>query len=213
MQQTQDRFKSNVAILVALVTILGAMAACRASVAASDASDADFEGVAAAIHAQRTDIVNKINAYEHNRAYTSYIRYLELGSLLYDEGDRADPGSTESLWMEFWGLADAMKILFFPPRYLDMENGGYNLQRELEEAQAEDAQFNDINPQPHFNRSDVLRRRSLILTADLITFALAFWFLMTAQIIENRLKYVLATLGVLTMMAAVLVVVLAEVVL
>src|SRR3970040_575805 len=150
MQQKQDRFKSNVAILVALVTIFGAMAACLASVAASAASDADFEGVAAAINAQRSDIVNKINAYEHSRAYTSYIRYLELGSLLYAEGVSAGTDSAEARWMEYWGLAEAMKILFFPPRYLDLERGGYNLQRELEEAQAEDAQFNDLNPQPHF---------------------------------------------------------------
>lgn len=209
MQQKHKHFKSNMAILVALVTILGAFVACRATVVASDASDADFAGVSAAINSQRAEIVNEIYAYEHTRAYTSYVRYLELGSLLYKEGTKSDPPSFEAQWKELWGLADAMKILFFPPRYMDFDSGVYDIQRELEEARADDTQFNDLNPQPHFDRSDSLRRRSLILTADLIVFAIAFWFLMVAQIIENRLKYLLAALGILTTLAGLLVAILA----
>jgi hypothetical protein len=211
MQQKHDHFKSNMAILVALVTILGAMAACRATVASSNASDADFEGVSAAIKAQKAEIVNEISAYEHNRAYTSYVRYLGLGGLLYDEGAKSNPASFESQWKELWGLADTMKIYFFRPRYVNLENGLYDIQRELDEERADDAQFNDLNPQPHFDRSDSLRWRSAILTADLIVFAIAFWLLTLAQIIENRLKYFLAALGVLTALAGTLTALLAGV--
>lgn len=209
MHQKHNYFKSNMAILVALVTILGAFVACRATVVTSDASDADFEGVSAAINSQRMEIVNEIYAYEHTRAYTTYIRYLELGSLLYNEGAGSDPAHLEAQWKELWGLADAMKLLFFPPRYMDFETQGYDIQRELDEERADDAQFSDLNPQPHFDKSDALRQRSLILTADLIIFAIAFWLLTVAQIIENRLKYILATLGILTTLAGLLVALLA----
>lgn len=206
MQPKHDHFKSNVAILVALVTILGAFAACRATVVSSHASDADFEGVSAAIHSQRAELVNEIYAYEHHRAYTSYVRYLELGYLLYDEGMKSDPPVYEAQWKELWGLADAMKILFFLPRYMDFDDGVYDIQRELEEARADDAQFNDLNPGPHFDRSDLFRQQSLILTADLILFAMAFWLLTVAQLVENRLKYLLAALGILTTFGGLLVV-------
>ena len=210
MKQGSDNFKSNMAFLVAIVTIFGAIAACRASVAASDASDADFAGVSAAIEAQKKEIVNEVSAYEHYRAYITHVRYLELGNLLYKES--ADPGSNirEAQWLELWGLADALQNTFYPPRYVDLKNGGYDIQRELEEAKAEDAQLGDLNPTPHFNKSNLLRSRSLILTGDLIVYAVSFWLLTVAQALEQRVKYIPAILGILAWLVGALVAVLAE---
>lgn len=199
-----DRFKSFVAVLVAIVTILGAMAACLATVAGSSASDADFNGVSAAIKAQKAEVVNDVTAYEHYRAYTSYLRYEEMGNLIYDESVNSSGKDTQELAnqrMEAWGLADALKIYFFPPRYVDPETGRYNLRRELDELWAEDTQADDLNAQPHFSEADLLRNRSLLLTADMIIFAIAFWFLTLAQIFENRAKYLGLVCGVLIALA------------
>ena len=204
----QTRFKSLIAVLIAAVTVLGAIAACRASVAGSSAADADFEGVSAAIKAERADIVNKITAYEHYRAFASYDRYEETGNLLYDESAATTEASTaqelEAKQKEAWGLADSIKWSFFPPRYIDVETGQYNIQRELDESWAESTQNDDLDPTPHFNSSDALRRRSLFLTADMIVFAVAFWFLTLASTIENKLKYVVALLGILAALAGIL---------
>ena len=207
------RFKSFIATLVAIVTVLGATVACLATVAGSGASDADIKGVSAAIKGQKAEVVNAVTAYEHYRAFTSYVRYNETGNLLYDESAKSDSQEKEELTnrrMEAWGLADSIKISFFPPRYVDVDTGEYNLRRELDELWARDTQSSDLDPNPHFLRSDSLRRRSLFLTADMIVFAIAFWFLTLAQVFENRARYIGLALGILTAIAGILGILFAE---
>lgn len=209
---SDPRFKSFVAVAIAFVTILGASAACLASVASSRAGDADFDGMSAAITAQRERVVNYINAYEHMRAFTAYTRYLELGNILWEEAQQADSETAALLdrqRREIWGLASAMRFAFFLPRF-EAENGGYDLQRELDEEWAEDAQSHDLESAPHFGRADVLRRRSSFLVADMIVFAISFWFLTLANITENRLKYVLASIGILVGLAGIMGIFIAE---
>jgi hypothetical protein len=212
----EERFKSFVAVLVAIVTILGASAACLATVAGSGASDADFDGVTAAIKAQKAEIVNDVTAYEHYRAYTSYVRYIEMGNLMYDESVNAgETGAQELIHqrMEAWGLADSLKLSFFPARYVDLATGQYNIRRELDELWAEDTQSDDLNAKPHFSESDSLRTKSLLFTANMIVFAVAFWFLTLAQIFENRIKFIALALGVFAALGGILMILVVEFVL
>ena len=126
-----------------------------------------------------------------------YSRYLELGNLLYD------PNATEEVSVangviqrEVWGVASGIKSLFFQSRYITPE-GAYDLQRELDEAIAEDAQSEDLNPDPYFAESDRMHKRSSFLTADMIMLAVSFWFLQLAQVTEKRIKYLWLTFGIL----------------
>jgi hypothetical protein len=199
-----ERFKSFVAVLVAFVTVLGAFTAGLAAKASSDAGDEDFIGMTAAIGAQKADLINEIYAYEHYRAYTTYARYLELGNLLYDPDAPED--SQQSLYeqqLEVWGVADGIKSSFFEPRYINPD-GGYDVERELQEARAEDEQAAELNPQPYFNKADALRNKSSFLTGNLIVFATSFWFLTLAQVIENRIKYAMALFGILAGLAGIM---------
>lgn len=192
-----DRFKSFVAMLVAFVTVLGALAAGLAAKASSDAGDGDFAGMGAAISAQKAELINEINAYEHYRAYTTYVRYLDLDNLLYDPN--ADETTQQLLYnqqQEVRLVADGIKSSFFQGRYINPD-GSYDVERELQEARAEDEQLADINPGPHFDDADRSRSKSSFLTGDMIVFAISFWFLTLAQVIENRFKYVMALLGIL----------------
>ncbi len=191
-----ERFKSTTAVLVAFVTVLGAIVACMATSAASGAANADFAGLNSAIRAQKAEIINEIYAYEHYRAFTDYSRYLELGNLLYD------PNATEEtsiangvIQREVWGVASGIKSVFFQSRYITGET--YDLQRELDEAFAEDSQNEDLNSEPYFEESDRMHRRSSFLTADMIVLAVSFWFLQLAQVTEKRIKYLWLTFGVL----------------
>lgn len=193
----QESFKSLIAVLTAVVTVLGATAACLASVAVSNAGDADFAGLDSSIRAQKAEIVNHVQAYEHYRAFTSYVRYNELGNLLYDpNADEETSFRNGALQREVWGLASGISSVFFRPRYIDAD-GSYDLERELQEAFAEDAQSGDLNPAPHFEESDRLRRRSSFLTASMIPLAFSFWFFTLAQATEKNIKYLWAVLGVL----------------
>lgn len=211
----KERFKSLTAILIALVTILGASAVCLSTVAVSQASDEDFLGMSAAIDAQRAEVINQVNAYEHYRAFTSYRRYLELGNLLLDQAstvEEAIAAQLDSQRLELWGLAGEMRHTFFLPRYLE-QDGTYDIKRELDEAWAEDMQGDDLNPGPHFERSDSLRRRSAFLAGDMIVFALSFWFLTLAQVTETRWKYLWSTLGILAGLGGILGILIAQVLL
>jgi len=199
-----ESFKSFVAVLIAIVTVLGALTAGIAAKTSSDAGDGDFAGMGAAISAQKADLINEINAYEHYRAYTSYVRYLELGFLLYDPN--ADETVQDQLYkqqQEAWGVAEGIKGSFFKPRYINTDDS-YDIERELQEAHAEDEQAIDLNYQPYFDQADKLRSRSSFLTGDLIVLAVSFWFLTLAQVIENRIKYLMAFLGIMIGLAGIL---------
>lgn len=192
-----NRFKSTMATIVAFVTVLGAMAACMATVAASNAGDADFAGLEAAIRAQKAESINVIYAYEHYRAFTDYSRYLELGNLLYDPNlDQQTAIANGAIQREVWGVASGISSVFFQPRYISPD-GTYDIQRELDEALAEDSQSADLNSTPYFEESDRQRKRSSYLTADMIVFAFSFWFLTMAQVTEKNIKYIWAALGIL----------------
>lgn len=199
-----ERFKSNTAVLVAFVTVLGAIVACMATSAASSAANADFDGLNSAIRLQKAEIINEINAYQHYRAFTDYSRYLELGNLLYDpNADEKTSIANGVIQREVWGIASGISSIFFQPRYITPD-GNYDLQRELDEALAEDAQNEDLNPVPYFTESDRMHRRSSFLTADMIVLAVSFWFLQLAQVTEKQIKYLWVTIGILLGLAGIM---------
>ena len=199
-----DRFKSTMAVIVAFVTVLGAMAACLATVAASSAADLDFSGLDASIRSQKVESINQIYAYEHYRAFTDYSRYLELGNLLYDpNADENTSLANGVIQREVWGIANGISSIFFEPRYISPD-GTYDIQRELDEAWADDAQNSDLNPTPYFEESDHQRKRSSFLMGDMIVFAFSFWFLTLAQVTEKKIKYLWAILGVLLGLAGII---------
>jgi len=199
-----ENFKSLVAVMVAIVTVLGASAACLASAAVSNASAADFSGLDASIRAQKADIINNIYAYEHYRAYTSYVRYDELGRLMFDpNADNETALRNGALQSEAWGVASGLTPSFFNPRYLNSD-GQYDLERELQEAWAQDSQDQDLDAEPYFIDSDRFRVSSSYLTADMIVFAVSFWFFTLAQATEKNIKYLWAGLGVVAALAGVI---------
>ncbi|HNM36208.1 MAG TPA: hypothetical protein PKJ84_07175 [Anaerolineales bacterium] len=199
-----DSFKSLIAVLTAIVTVLGATAACLASVAVSTAGDNDFAGLDASIRGQKAEIINYVVAYEHYRAFTSYVRYNELGNLMYDPGADQDTDARNGAFQrEVWGIASGISSVFFSPRYITSE-GQYDLERELQEEYAKDAQSEDLNPAPYFEESDRQRNISATLTADMIVFAVSFWFLTLAQATEKKIKYVWAVLGGLMGLAGII---------
>src|SRR5215204_4550049 len=112
---TGSRMETLVAVLIALVTVVGAVVAWRASVADDGAGDADFAGLRASLNAEETRALNAVNAYEHYGAYTTYWRYNALGDALASEVEAAAPEAVDALdrqRAEAYDLADANQDLF-----------------------------------------------------------------------------------------------------
>src|SRR3990172_11114606 len=81
----ESRLETIAGILIAVVTVVGAVVAWRASVASDGAGDADFAGLRASVNAEEARAINFVNAYEHYGAYTSYLRYTKLGDAIADD--------------------------------------------------------------------------------------------------------------------------------
>lgn len=182
---SHERFKAIASVMIAVVTVFGAVVACRASIASNESGNADFEGLVAAIRSQETIINNYITVYEHYRAYTDYERYNELGNLVANEPSSSALGQ---LQREAWGIAQGLQFSFFPPRYLNRD-GTYDTQRELDEEWADAAQQQDLQPEIYYELADAARFKASMLAGTLIIFSIAFWFFTIAQAVKNFIRY------------------------
>jgi len=193
----QERFKIVVAILLASVTVVGAIVAWRAAIAADLANNADARGLAATLNAEETRALNHVNTYEHYRAYTTYLRHNELGNRIAEDLSTAAEDEARALERQktdAWDLAVEIQGGFFPPRYLDPD-GSYDTQREIDEAWADAAQQKDLNPEPHFADADRLRGKSTTMVILLVPLTVALLGFTLAESMKHAFKYVLAAGG------------------
>ena len=191
-----SRFKIIVAVLIALVAVVGAVAAWRSALIDDEAGDEDFAGLAAVINAQETHTSSNSMMYANYRAYTAYVRYNELGNLIDDDlpdVSESEADTLEHQMQEAWTLAIGASY-FFPNRYLNRD-GTYDTDRELGEAWADAAQQKDLYPEQHFARADRLRAKSSWLVAVIVLLTVSVWFYTLAEGIDHPVKYVLALGG------------------
>ena len=194
--ESSNRFKIIVAVLIALVTVVGAVAAWRSALIDDQAGDEDFAGLAAAVSAEETHTSSNSTMYANYRAYTAYVRYNELGNLIADDLPDVSESESDALqhqMMEAWTLAIGASG-FFPNRYLNRD-GTYDTDRELGEAWAYAGQQKDLYPEQHFARADRLRAASSWLVAIIILLTVSVWFYTLAEGIDHPVKYVLALGG------------------
>jgi len=199
-----NRFKIVAAILLAAVTVTGAVVAWRAAIAADAANNADAAGLAATLDAEETRAVNIVTTYEHYRAYTTYLRHNELGDRIAQDIPDATDAEAEALQRQktdAWDLAVAVQT-FFDQRYLDPD-GNYDTQREIDELWADAQQSKDLYPAPHFANSDRLRNKSTTMVILLVPLALALSGFALAESMKHRLKYVLAAGGTLILIGSI----------
>jgi len=193
------RFKTAMAFMIAFVTVMSAIAAWRASLAAGDASNADVAGLAATVNAEESNALNSLTAYQHLHAFTAYLRYSKLGDLIADDmADVTDDAEWQALdrqRAEGYSLATGIEGVFFPSRYRSPESGNYDVDRELGGLQADDERDRDINPVPHFEKADRLRTKSTGLVGVLVAFAIGLWFFSLAEPMRRALKYALGLGG------------------
>lgn len=199
MESTEqsDRLTLINALLIALVTLLGAYVAWRASVAADNAGDASLAGLMATLNVQETLALNNTQHYENYRAYTAYTRYNALGDEIEADLAKAPLDEAETLDRQMREAWDAAESFYFPREYLKRD-GTYDTQRELGEALAETARQKDLNPQPHFSEADQSQTKSNWLIGVITGLAIALLcFTLVESVNRTAFKYALITVGVL----------------
>jgi hypothetical protein len=144
-ESTYDRFQTINAILLALVTLLGAFVVWRSSVASGAAGDENVAGILATLNVEQTRAINTVILYENYRGYTQYARYLELGNNLYDalaDAPDDEAADIERGMTEAWDIAETFD---FPRANLNRD-GTYNMERDLGEAWADAERTRDLKP-------------------------------------------------------------------
>ena len=177
-----SRFKTIMALMMALVTILGAFVAWRAVLADDEAGDTDPLGWNATIATEETLTLQNARHYQNYGSYTAYLRYSELGDLIDDDlpkSPRTQTAALERQRAEAWDTAGTISD-FFPLRYIN-HDGSYNSARELGEAWADAQQTRDLDPDRHYQKADKLRDKSNRLFVILIGFALSLWIFTLAE--------------------------------
>lgn len=197
--QKSSRLEVAVAILIAAVTVVGAVVAWRASVAADGAGDADFDGLRASLNAEEARALNFVNAYEHYSLYVAYARHTRLADALGGELEqRTDLTDQEAFLLqrqqaEAYDLGQSNQELF-PNRFLNRD-GSYSVQREIGETWADAAKEKDVNPDPHYAKADQLRIKMNLLLGTLSLLALGLVFYTLVEAAGGRWRVIMFGLG------------------
>lgn len=201
--ESTNRLSLINALLIALVTLIGAYVAWRASVAADNAGDASLTGLIATLNVQETLALNNAQLYDDYRAYTAYTRYNELGYQIEADLENAPAEEAEALDRQMREAWDTAESFYFPHEYLKRD-GSYDSQRELGETFAEAARQKDLNPQPHYEEADTMQAKSnwLIVVITFLAVAL-LCFTLVESLSNQALKYTFMGLGLLITVAGV----------
>ncbi|MCA0458784.1 MAG: hypothetical protein LCI00_32840 [Chloroflexi bacterium] len=200
-EKGDSHLSTLVALLIAIVSVSGAVVTWRASVSADGAGDADVAGIRATINLTEANTLATVNGYSDYASFLDYYKYRETGTLLEDEisglTEDADEAEIAAMGKE---LADNHDLTTaassaFPNEYLNRD-GTYAIARETGEYVANAARERDTNPQPNFDEADALRAHTdqLLVTLSVLVVALVFYTLIEATD-SKRLKYLLLVMG------------------
>ena len=221
-----EGFKTFAAVMIAAVTIAGALVAWRSALAGTYAGNAEDDGLLAALNRQETEAIRTMLANQHRSVYLQYKRYLLTASLQTADG-RLDSGTPEEIFAKLRPIQEGFDLATTSKRFLLGDTGAnarfirqrdlpesangelsvdsliaeadaeyYDVDLEVAQALAEDSRIRDIEPDPRFAQADALRDRSVALIATLVVLAIALWFLAFAEVSDHWVKWVWAIGGI-----------------
>jgi hypothetical protein len=195
-EEKESRFNTLVAILIAIVAVLGAVVAWRSSITDDGAGDADYAGLRAAVNAEETRALNFVNAYESYGNYVAYWRNNRQAALINEElaGAGADEGDTLTAQMKVYtDLADANRTMF-ETRFLNRD-GSYNVQRQMGEMWADAAKERDLEYETQFKEADALRLKTNRFLISMMILGVALVFYSLIESMSDRWKTIMVVLG------------------
>ncbi|MCB0036054.1 MAG: hypothetical protein KDE51_18615 [Anaerolineales bacterium] len=179
-EEEGDRFQIIVAIMIAIVSLVGAAVAWQSTLIEDD--DADREGLNAALNLETTNIINEASLYSNYRVYTTYTINEELQEQIAADFEDASPAVQPNLAREQTEAFDraATSRLFFPSRYLNRD-GSYDIERQLGEELAQAGQLLDLDAQAHFDEADGQRDKSALIIGNIIVLTISLLFYTVAE--------------------------------
>jgi hypothetical protein len=198
-----DRLNFWNAILIALVTVLAALVAWRASVAGDAAGDNDYDGLRSLVSVQEVQTLGTVEAYVHSQAYANYRRYDETATTLDEELEEASGKEAVDLRRkkrEAEVLVDA-KLKMFPNKFIERQaksdQSSYNARREIGQYVANQSRTRDLAPDPHFAAAEAYRTKTERLLLGVVFLTLSLVCLTLVEAFEGGARKASFVLGLL----------------
>lgn len=201
-QEDNDPIAHWTAILIAIVTVIAAVVAWRASVAADGAGDEDYDGLRAVVNVQEVQTLATVEANQHAQAYSNYRKYAENSWSIGQDLEGAT-GAREKELKQQQAEADAMvdaKLQMFPQKFMD-RNDKYHTESEIGELVAAEAKTRDLSPEPHFKAAEQLRAKAENLLMGVVLMSLGLVCLTLVESFEGGGRKGMLALGVLLSLA------------
>lgn len=205
-------FQTTMAILIAVVTVVGALIAWRTAVLSEQAANADFTGIVTVVRNQEAQTTSSAQAYQRYRAYTDFV----INRAIADELETA--------------LQDFENDVVFTTRLLEARNAqannsqyfqsvyvtetGYNVERDVKTGIANAGQRQPLDPTPFYAEADATRDRAGMLVQTFIILGVALFAFSFAEALHKDrrlLRYTLALIGLVAMVSSIVLAVMNEV--
>ncbi len=189
----QDNLSTLIAVLIALLSLAGAIVAWRVAGAASAAGDADAKGLLAAVDAEDAKTDAKTTVLGHLLVYARAVQNEVLKSEFDALAAKTDDTALKTQLEHESEVLDATATRdrdFLPDQYLDREQG-FDAERDYGETLANNARQRDVVPDAHFAAADAFRAKTEYLLAILVFLGIAFVLLTLADAVRNRARYFL----------------------
>lgn len=198
-----EHLSTAIAILIAFITVVGALIAWRVSQASSVASNADTDGILAEVDGDNAYTGAFISGYAHLTAYAHSVVDTTLARELLAAAPKVtdDKLKTEIENERQRVLSESYAdLLSVPQKYLDPRDFGYDVAKEIGETRAERAVERDIFSAPHFAAANAARGKAEWLLVILVVLGGAFVILTIADAIKNQFSYLLFFLALAIVM-------------
>ena len=202
-----NRFEAFLAICIAVATVVGAILAARAAVYNDSANDADQAGLSSAIDLALTQSSVEAQRTQNLSAFLEFAQHRRLAELISQQMDQID--STSELWAQLdressaeWNQAVNSRY-FFDANFYDKFSNTFDQQAFVDRQLAEAASLKDLNPDPEFSRADGDRTTAAQLIGLIALLAVALLCFAVANILESRLRYLVAGIGVLIIIGSI----------
>lgn len=200
-EKKDDRFKTFVAVLIAVVSLAGALLAWRIAALDSLASDDDVQGIVSLVSWHQARVGTEADMYRNLRTYLKVRIHDALSNGLARERDlypNKDPNRTR-LWDEGWTetfvAEEYLDQVTIRPEYIRAD-GSYDGQAAQDIDMAGLALTADFDPQGrYFAEADGLRLKTQRLTALALFLSTSLLFYTLAEVVTHPVKYVFVILG------------------
>lgn len=196
-----DRFKTFVAVLIAIVSLAGALLAWRIAVIDSTASDDDVQGIVSLVswHQARVgteaDMYRNLRTYLKVRIHDALSKSLAQERDLYPDGDPIRTRLWDEGWTETFVAEEYLDQVTIRPEYIRAD-GNYDGQAAQDIDMAALSLTTDFDSQSrYFAEAEHLRLKGQRLTALALFLSTSLLFYTLAEVVTHPIKYLFVILG------------------